>query len=165
MYVFIWTFDILNWGSEMKSSLIIRIRDYTSTWICHGDLKPSALGTEVGEAQPYLGTQFNEYIDILPQFWTPAGCKMLSALCAASRETHWPVRMLHPADPLWGLGSWPHPRNKLGCGARRPSVQQSASGPSNLQDAPPLCSGQPYCWADGAAPLQTENTPLEGNIW
>lgn len=72
--------------------------------------------------------------------------------------------MLHPVDPWWGLDSWPHPGNTLGCEARRSSVQQSASGPSNPRDEPPLCSGQPGCRADGAAPLQNQDAELEGNI-
>lgn len=149
----------------MKSSLSILNRRVLWPESVMGILNLLRLGQKFWEVQSHLGTRSNEHIDILPQFWTPAGQKVPAAPCAASRETHWPVRMLHPADPLWGLDSWPHPGNTLGCGARRPSVRQSASGPSNHRDAPPLCSGRPCCWADGAGPLQNQNTPLEGNIW
>lgn len=95
-------------------------------------------------------------IDILPQFWSLTEHESAWGFqcTAAFRDNLWPVRMLHPADPLWGLDSWPRPRSILGCEARRPSVQQSASAPSNRRDAPTPCLGLLGCWVGAADPLQ-----------
>lgn len=80
------------------------------------------------------------------------------------RRPDWPVRMLHPTDPLWEADSWPHLENILGCGARRPSVPQSASGLSNHRGAPPLCSAPPGHWEDDAAPLWNQTTTLKEHL-
>lgn len=132
----------------------------TLAWICHGELKPSPPGTEVWEVQSHRGTLCNGAhwysAPVLISHWT---WKRSELPCAAAfRDSRWPVRMLHPADPLWGSDSWPRPGNILGCGARRPIVRQSASAPSNHRDAPPLCSGQPGYWADAADLLQSETS-------
>ena len=82
-------------------------------------------------------------------------------LCAAFMETDWPARMLNPTDPLWEADSRLHLGNILGCGARRPSVPQSASELSNHQDAPPLCSAKPGRWEDDAVLLKIQHSALK----
>lgn len=92
------------------------------------------------------------------------GGRSFGLLCYCTRKIHSPFRMLHPVNPWLESDRWPHPENRLECGSRQPSVQQSASGPLIPRGVLPPSLKRPGCLAVDAAPLQSQTTALREYI-